>query len=462
MHGTLITRPNGRRDADVDEAALVSVEAERQFLGCVIELIERDRKRARELLEAVPLQMLTDPTCRDVAAAVAAAFRDHDQPTRVDILAVIRRTGGGNEAARQLLVSLTEELSALPQAARLADDAAHELRELHHRREALEVLSDIQRGIRDGTASLEALGDVTQQLERLRDAKLEVSGSRPLTLVDCVNQWAEAGTVVALPTGLRPFDQATDGGLPLGGITALIAPPKAGKSAMAIQLTLGAMLQDPSLRAVYALAEMSPMALARRAACVGSYLLDCEPVTVSQAKRLTRHSRESAARVVAEVGDRLTVVRPPVTVAQMAAAVAKADAKLLVVDYLQLVKGDGDTKVDKLEQIVEELQLLAVSRGVAIIMVSSMAIGRTGGNLAAHEYGKGTGTIGYGAELIYVAVVDKDADPSGPRPITWKCIAGRDLPTVDVELLFDGPMQTFLPVERPIDDFADFAAEGVA
>ena len=461
MQTTITTRTNGH--AASKPRHMAAVEVEEQLLGCVLELIDTDASKARAVVESVRPAMLTDPVCKDVAAAVATAFKQHDQPTRYDVLAAIRRMGDGSEQAKQCALRLAVEWAGMgPQAGRLADEAASELLELHYRQAALDVLANVQKGLRDGTATTADLTRVTDELLRLAAVKTDAAGNKPLTLVDCVNQWAEAGAVVSLPTGLRPFDQATEGGLPLGGITALIAPPKAGKSAMAIQLTLGAMLHDPSVRAVYALAEMSPMALARRAACVGSYLLDCEPVTVSQAKRLTRHARESAARVVAEVGDRLTVVRPPVTVAQMAAAVAQADAKLLVVDYLQLVKGDGDTKVDQLERIVEELQLLAVSRGVAIVMVSSMAIGRTGGNLAAHEYGKGTGSIGYGAELIYVASLDKEADPAGPRPITWKCVAARDLPQVDVELLFDGPMQTFLPVERPIDDFADFATEGVA
>lgn len=453
MHTTLTTRPNGRRDADVDEAALASVEAERQFLGCVLELTDRDHTRARELVESVRLSMLTDPVCRDLATAVAAAFRDHDQPTRVDILAVLRRTADGGTAAKQMVVSLAEEWAGLPQAARLADDAAHELRELHHRREALEVLSGIQRGLRDGTASLEALGDVTQQLERLRAAKLEAGGSKPITFLDCIADWDAHDTDPVVPTGLRPFDSATQGGLPRGALTGLVAPPGGRKSAFALQLVLGALHEDRELRAVYARGEMTRREIAQRYACTGAYVYDMPPVTMLQAKQRHSRARNVLVALTNDMADRLTFVEPPLTVAAMRDEVKRTGAKLLVVDYLQLTQGDGTTQVEQLDGIVDDLQRLAVEQDVAVVLISSMAKA-AGQRTGAHEWGRGSGQIGYTLSLLYVAEVDEHEDVDGSVGVRWVCKKARSIQPLDIELRFDGACQTFTPIERPVEAFA--------
>jgi replicative DNA helicase len=409
--------------------------------------------------------MFTDADCRQVAAAILELVAGDTWPARAHVIGWLRRKrqaeqlDAASDPARALVLNLAgDELLTGRRAAELAREAADEIADLHHRRQAADLAADVSERLRRGDASADVLADVTRQLEA---AATTIDKNKPITFLDCCDEWAEAEGGLVVPTGLRPFDDATEGGLPVGGVTALIAPPKAGKSAMALQLALGALLQDRELRAVYGLGEMSPAALARRAACVGSYLLDGEPVTTRQARRRTSAARNSLADLTAVIGDRLTVVKPPLTVASMTAAVAKTDARLLVVDYLQLVRGDGENKVEQLDRIVDELQLLATSRNVAVLMISSMAKG-TSGKLAAHEWGRGTGQIGYAAELIYVARPDDETDENGLRGFRWECAAARNLAATDVDLLFDGGLQTFLPAEQADPAFEAFAAEVIA
>jgi replicative DNA helicase len=463
-HARTRQRPQERSSAAFGDLSdrLTNVDAERQYLAGVLDLMDRDERQARELVSMVAVPMFTDADCRQVAAATADLATGDTWPARGDVIRWLRqkrqseRLDVATDPARALVLRLAaDELLTGRRATELAREAADEIANLYLRRQAADLAADVAERLRRGDASADVLADVTRQLEAAADHD---NLNKPITFLDCCDQWAEADGGLVVPTGLRPFDEATEGGLPVGGVTALIAPPKAGKSAMALQLALGALVQDRELRAVYGLGEMSPAALARRAACVGSYLLDGEPVTTRQAKRRTSAARNSLAELTAVVGDRLTVVKPPLTVASMTAAVTKTDARLLVVDYLQLVRGDGDSKVEQLDRIVDELQLLATSRNVAILMISSMAKG-TAGKLAAHEWGRGTGQIGYAAELIYVARPDEETDEHGLRSFRWECAAARNLAATDVDLRFDGAVQTFLPAEQPDTAFDAFAAE---
>ena len=459
MQTTITTRTNGH--AASKPRHMAAVEVEEQLLGCVLELIDTDASKASAVVESVRPAMLTDPVCRDVAAAVAAAFKQHDQPTRHDVLAAIRRMGDGSEQAKQCVFGLAAEWAGMgPQAGRLADEAARELLELHYRQTAYDVLANVQKGLRDGTATTADLTRVTDELQLLAAAKTDAAGNKPLTFLDCCEEWGKHERSPVVPTGLRPFDTATQGGLPQGALTGFVAPPGGRKSAFALQLVLGAVHADCDLRAVYGLGEMSPAEIAQRYACVGSFVYDLPPVTMLQASRRDRKARDVLVEVANDIGERLTFVRPPLTVAAMRAEVERTNAKLLVVDYLQLTRGEGSTQVEQLDGIVDELQRLAVELEVAVVLISSMAKA-AGQRTGAHEWGRGSGQIGYTLSLLYVAEIDKHEDTDGTVGIRWACKKARSIRPADIELRFDGSCQTFTPAERPVEAFADHApAEG--
>jgi replicative DNA helicase len=156
------------------------------------------------------------------------------------------------------------------------------------------------------------------------------------------------------------------------------------------------------------------------------------------------------------MGDRLTFVPSPLTVPALTAEVARTGAKLLVVDYLQLVKGEGTNKVEELDGIVDELQRLAVARGVAVVVISSMAKA-TGQQARAHEWARGSGQIGYALKLLYVGERDEHADQDGTYGFKWVCRKARSIPQTDVKLRWDSDLQTFSAAERPDEAFAAFA-----
>ena len=106
----------------------------------------------------------------------------------------------------------------------------------------------------------------------------------PPTLADALDEWEQHEVAPTIVTGFQALDSLAagelPGGLALGTITVLLGPPAAGKSALALQLTVGALLADEDVKAAWCLGEMTRQALATRAIAVGSVLIgDGSPVT---------------------------------------------------------------------------------------------------------------------------------------------------------------------------------------
>jgi KaiC/GvpD/RAD55 family RecA-like ATPase len=237
-----------------------------------------------------------------------------------------------------------------------------------------------------------------------------------------------------VPTGFGWFDEPTEGGLPMGGIVSLFAPPKSAKSAFALQLVTGAMLHDPDLRVVWARGEMTPEDFAVRCITLGSGLVEgCEPVTMHQSS--TRHpkARRALVKIGMAFGDRITFVDPTLTVPKIEAAVRQTGAGVVVIDYVQklVLPGGGRDPVRDLDTIVGDVRDLTERANVATILISSMAkpTSGTGGHLG--QLGRGTVEIGHVCELGYEAVIrnrDNEGNPvrdaDGCFDIRWSGSTG--------------------------------------
>lgn len=453
------TRKPVRQFDPFDTSGIVCESAERQYLAGVLDLLDTDTARVRDLVAMLEPSMFKAGGCGDVFAAVREAATTHDRPTRADVLAAIRRQAkalGDDYAAdplRDLVVDLlADTISTGPQAARLASDAAHEILEAHSRRRCIEVAADCVRGLRDNTATADDLAAIARALDVVRVAASSAVGNKSITFVDAVDSWAKHERTPAIRTLLQPFDHATEGGLPIGGITAFVAPPAIGKSALSLQLCVGAMLADNDLRVVYALGEMTPQALARRAACVGAGLLGMEPVTMQDAGQRGREARQTLVALVNRIGERLTIVPAPLTVDRIDDEVVRTGATLVVVDYLQLMRGDGNDRVQELDGIIGRIRQLAVTREAAVIVISSMAKSAGPGSRIG-QYARGSGEFDYAAELLFVGVADERPDEHGIIDVTWQCKKARNLAGHDIELRFDGACQTFAAAVQPFTEF---------
>lgn len=428
---------------------LVCESAEREVLAGILVNLDRDREAARAILASVPPDTFYGVVTEPLFAVVRQVLADVPDASRADVLAALNRAGHvrGDDVHALFIEIVTEFAGMEPQAARLAREAAADVRENHERRQAIHAAELVARsgGNPNECAAL------VRQLERLQAASNAAKGNRPITLIDCVDAWAKHERTPVVPTGLGWFDGPTEGGLPIGGIVALVACPNVGKSALALQLTLAALVESPDLRAVWGLGEMTPQALARRAACVASTMLDgCDPVTMQGAGDRTKAARAANVALCNVVGDRLAIVPAPLTVDGIEERVIATGARLIVIDYLQLIHtADSTDRVQELEHIIGRIRDLAITRECAIVCISSMA--RSAGTSSRiGQLAKGATEIDYAVELLYMG----EADDDGPN-VTWHCKKARNLERRDLLLTFDGATQTYSP--RGFDEFARFS-----
>ena len=432
-----------------DVSHLVCEAAERQVLAGIVVNLDRDLAAARTIMAELSPEMIYGDTTRPLFMLVKAVLADVPAPSRADVLAALRRAGHGqgDEVFTVFVDAVADYAGMEPQAVRLAREAAIELRANHERRQAIHAAELVARS----GGSPDDLTAMIRQLERVQSAANAATGNRPLTLLDAVDAWAKHERAPVVATGLGWFDGPTEGGLPVGGITALVALPNAGKSPLALQMTLAALIRDPTLRAVWGLGEMTLQAMARRTACVASTMLDgSDPVTMQGAGDRTAAARAANLALCNVIGDRLAIVPAPLTVDRIEERVIATGARLVVIDYLQLIRGgDATDRVQELEHIIGRIRDLAITRECAVVCISSMA---RAANTTTRigSCAKGATEIDYAVELLYVG----EADANG-HDVTWRCLKARNLEKRDLVLYFDGASQTFS--QSGFDEFSSFA-----
>jgi replicative DNA helicase len=366
------------------------------------------------------------------------------------------------DAAFSLFVDLAgDTINTGWQAARLAEDAAREVVELHARRHAITAAAGMVDGLRTGGDPAGMVEGWAATLERVREAGTAGRQAGVLTFAEVATAWESHQETPVIRTGCLPFDLAMDGGLPVGGVTALAAEPGLGKSAMALQWVLGALLNDPELRVVWGLGEMTPQAFGRRAACVGAQLLGLPAVTMRAAGGRADAAKSTMRELAGAIGDRLTVVQAPLTVDRLEREVVNATARLAVVDYLQLMGGDGADRVGELEALAGRLRQLAIAREAAVVIVSSVAksTGRPGSPARVGTVCKGAAEIDYMVEFLFHGERDGEPDEHGIVSVNWACRKARNARRTDVTLRLDGAIQYFYAVD-PAAVFATWGMEG--
>jgi len=442
------------REPDIKPAA--DQYAEREVLAGVLCNLDHDTAAASEIVGGLTADLFQTDTAAIVFRVTAAAMAEVPDVSILDIMRGLARDGHGQGSEPYAWVAeLVAEYVGLEwKAVRLAREAADELRAAHAAREAMYAAELVV----ESQGRPDDVNELRQALERLSDANLAAAGNRPITIMDCADQWARHERTPVVATGLYWFDGPAEGGLPIGGITALVAYPQVGKSALALNLTMAALITDENLRAVWALGEMTPEMLASRAACVASTMLDgCEPITTDDARDHTPAATLAMRRMCEVIGGRLAVVPAPLTVDRIAERVVATGSRLVVVDYLQLVQPDDDAadRVHQLDQITGRIRDMAITREIAVILISSMAKA-AGRESRIGQLAKGTSEIDYAAELMYLGEASEQGyGRDGCIDVTWRCKKARNFQPRDLLLQFDRDTQSF--DIAGFDEFSSFA-----
>lgn len=274
------------------------------------------------------------------------------------------------------------------------------------------------------------------------------------TLLDAIDEWRKQEEVPAIRTGLPCLDRLFGGGLPLGQMTALAAAPGVGKSALALQLAVQCLIQNPSMVAAWALGEMTRAALAARA--ITNYCGADNGLTLQDVIRKREPSPHFAAEMAQAIGRRLKIIDAPLLVDKIERIVVKDKPSLLVIDYLQLVRATRhfQDKTGEINDVLLKLREITTAQNIATLLVTNIAKG-CDQHTEIGNIGKGSNQIDFDVDNFLFGHRTGESGQDGEIKIEWRCKKLRQGQMADMEMWFHGRYQTFEDA-LDIPTFADF------
>jgi len=278
-----------------------------------------------------------------------------------------------------------------------------------------------------------------EEAHPVHDAETE---TKTPTLVDAIDAWVRQEETPALATGITSLDRLFDGGLPLGQMTAVAAAPGVGKSALALQLALSALKGQGDLVAAWCLGEMTRAALAARAITLWGG--EANGLTLQQIIKKADGSRQIGADLANSIGDRLKLIEPPLIIDRIERAVEKDGVKLLIVDYLQLVRSTRSypDKTTEINEVLQKLREITNTRNLACLLVTNIAKG-VDASTEIGNIGKGSNQIDFDVDNFLFGERTPEVGGEGEVLVKWHCKKLRQGQRNDVELWFHGQYQTF-------------------
>lgn len=459
-----ISRNGAARRAGYDTAALTMPESEKAVLAGLLDLLRSDVAAAREIAGTLSASMFTVDHGADVFVAITQALAV-DAPQPGDVLAVLRtsydQAGDDYRNVRQCVVEWLSDGIGL--SARLTADAADEVRGSHARRQQAARCSDLLHAIHDTATPPEEIASGIDQLVELRDAGALDAARRSsaVSIVDCLDRWRLNETPPRVPTGFSPIDRNLGGGLPVG-ISVIAAKPKVGKSCLAGQLMLGALLHDPALTAVWFRGEMSNDQLLCKLLATWSELRHpaVAPITRRQAEDRDTQAAAVSVDLAMQTGGRLSIIPPPITPSLITSTLRAIRPRLVVIDYVQKVQPDAghSQRVDRRHEIDDTTTRISAAilefNVSALVVCSLPKMARPEDSIGT--LAKDSNLLDYEAN-VFATLWKQQEDGS----TLFRINANRDGPEGDEQLWFDGNAQFFRPAAVQVhEEFSQWSGGG--
>ncbi len=300
--------------------------------------------------------------CRGVFRAARELAADGEP---VDPVAIGKRMReNGAEVSNQSLLELME---ITPSAANV-EYYAGLVREGAKRRELRDLADKI---LEDGiTPTDELLSQTAGEISALVESAV---GSRCITSADMLHRFyddlasREAGKKNVLPSGFPNLDKALGGGFLRGGLYILAARPGMGKTTVALNLA-----DNFTGGVLFVSLEMSPeqltaKRLARETGIPSNRLLMGQNLNDSEYEKICAASSKLSGSGLT-VNRRMGATVPEIAI--MARSVPNLSA--VIIDYLGLVQGNGNTRYEQTTQVSGALKRLAISLNVPIIALAQL------------------------------------------------------------------------------------------
>lgn len=236
-----------------------------------------------------------------------------------------------------------------------------------------------------------------------------------------------------------------------GLITVFGGQPCLGKTALVMQLLYDAVRIDPNIRAVVCNVEMPMQRLwERQIARLARIDLDRLPAVCKTPDSAEREQLNEAIATVGDLNRRIRFLSSRnASISQITDAADEIDARIVVVDYIQRIGGEGQSEDSRtnIDMVMGGLRSIADS-DKAVIGVASLARTKSSGGQSVYDPKlglasfKGSSEIEYGADDAFTMASENNAIVL----YHWKSRYGE---TRDFHLSFDRRRQTFTTIDPP-------------
>src|SRR5438876_1117806 len=413
--------------------------AEQQVLGSL--LIDRDAIfKVADLLRVDDFYIARHQRIYDAAQALLER-RERIDPLTIQ-MELSRREELDRAGGQAYLRALAD---GVPTAAEI-DRYGHIVRDRAILRRLLGAATSIAADAYDEPTDIAlALDRAEQRLFALRDesanAQLRhITASLQSNYEHLTDRMERPFEVSGIPSGFREVDYYTEG-FTAGDLIVLAARPSVGKTSLALGMSFNvARRGHPVL--LFSL-EMDAKQIVSRYLALNSRM---ELLALRTGNLIDTDAAAALHGLPVFIDD-----TPGISIMELRTKARRASThekiEVIIVDYLQLVRGGGDeeNRVQEIATITRNLKSLARELGVVIIGLSqlSRAAGDSGGEPKLSTLREG-GSLEQDADIVIMLWRDREETPAGaPRLINGAVAKNRNGPTGGFQLLFESEQAKF-------------------
>src|SRR2546422_8625750 len=290
-----------------------------------------------------------------------------------------------------------------------------------------------------------ALDRAEQRLFALRDESLNaqlrhITAALQTNYEHLTDRMERPFEVSGIPSGFREVDYYTEG-FTVGDLIVLAARPSVGKTSLALGMSFNvARRGHPVL--LFSL-EMDAKQIVSRYLALNSRM---DLLALRTGNIIDTDAAAALHGLPVFIDD-----TPGISIMELRTKARRASThekiEVIIVDYLQLVRGGGDeeNRVQEIATITRNLKSLARELGVVVIGLSqlSRAAGESGGEPKLSTLREG-GSLEQDSDIVIMLWRDREETPAGaPRLINGSVAKNRNGPTGGFQLLFESEQAKF-------------------
>ena len=352
-----------------------NLEAERAVLGAIL----LDNQALYKALEVISPDEFYLPKHRRIFEAMIA-LAEHNQVIDLVTLSDHLQHAGGLDA-----IGGNAYLTDLAQAVATAASVTYHAKLIHEtgiNRILINVATEIVTRGYEGAKRVDELLDYAEKnifgiAERRMKRSFSPMGVVVTATVEQINTlYEQKEKITGIPTGFSDLDEKT-AGLQPSDLIIVAGRPSTGKTSLALGMALHAALHVRQYKVAIFSLEMSKEQLCMRLlSAAGS--LDMHRIRTGQ---LQREDWPSLTRAAGKLSDSRIFIddTPGITALEMRAKIRRQKAEtgldLVVVDYLQLMSGSGDTenRQQEISDISRSLKSVAKELNIPVIALSQLS-----------------------------------------------------------------------------------------